>query len=106
MPHMLIHGAQVPAASGRTFRVHNPATEEVLDAVPQADVEDARRAIAAANDSLPQWRRTTAHAKADHAADLHFTVSYRQPKLIAIDKQPDDNVMHLGRSGIADRLAG
>ena len=41
-----------------------------------------------------------------HVADLHFPVSYRQPKLIAIDKQPDDNVMHPGRSGIADRLAG
>src|SRR5882762_2413962 len=31
-------------------------------------------------------------------------VSYQQSKLIAIDKQPDDNVMHLGRSGKADRL--
>src|ERR1700704_2965626 len=35
---------------------------------------------------------------------LHFMVSYQQSKLIAIDKQPDDNVMHLGRSGKADRL--
>jgi hypothetical protein len=32
-------------------------------------------------------------------------VSHRQPKLIAIDKQPDDDVMHLGRAGKADRLA-
>ena len=38
-------------------------------------------------------------------ADLHFTVSHWQPKLIAIDKQPDDDVMHLGRAGKADRLA-
>ena len=36
---------------------------------------------------------------------MHFTVSHRQPKLIAIDKQPDDDVMHLGRAGKADRLA-
>jgi hypothetical protein len=28
-------------------------------------------------------------------ADLHFTVSYRQSELIAIDKQPDDDVMQL-----------
>ena len=27
--------------------------------------------------------------------DLHFTVLYQQSKLIAIDKQPDDDVMHL-----------
>jgi hypothetical protein len=25
-----------------------------------------------------------------HVSDVHFTVSHRQPKLIAIDKQPDD----------------
>ena len=40
-----------------------------------------------------------------HITDLHFTVSYQQSKLIAIDKQPDDDVMHLGRAGKADRLA-
>ena len=34
-----------------------------------------------------------------------FTVSHREPKRIAIDKQPDDDVMHLGRAGRADRLA-
>ena len=33
-------------------------------------------------------------------------VSHRQPKLIAIDKQPNDDVMHLDRAGKADRLAG
>ena len=37
--------------------------------------------------------------------EMHFTVSYQQSKLIAIDKQPDDDVMHLGRAGKADRLA-
>jgi hypothetical protein len=31
--------------------------------------------------------------------------SHRQPKLIAIDKQPNDDVMHLDRSGKADCLA-
>jgi hypothetical protein len=25
-----------------------------------------------------------------HVSDVHFTVSHRQPKLIAIDKQPDN----------------
>ena len=39
-----------------------------------------------------------------HVTDLHFTVSHRQPKLIAIDKQPDDDVMHLNRFGKAHRL--
>ena len=64
MPSMLIDGRPAPAASGATFAVHNPATEEVLDHVPQAAPEDARRAIAAANTAFREWRRTTAHDKA------------------------------------------
>ncbi|NJN19533.1 MAG: aldehyde dehydrogenase [Oscillochloris sp.] len=64
MPQMLIDGQFVSAAAGATFAVHNPATEEVLDHVPQADADDARRAIAAANIAFKEWRRTTAHDKA------------------------------------------
>jgi hypothetical protein len=51
-----------------------------------------------------QWEHDQAHTRAAHyrqslfgrVADLHFTVSHLQSKLIAIDKQPDDDVMHLG----------
>jgi hypothetical protein len=39
-----------------------------------------------------------------HVTDLHFTVSHRQPKLIAIDKPSNDEVMQLGRAGTAHRL--
>src|SRR6266446_3720457 len=34
-----------------------------------------------------------------------LTVAHRQPTRIAIDTQPNDEVMHLGRAGKADRLA-
>jgi hypothetical protein len=47
----------------------------------------------------PQWFR-------GRVTDVHFTVSHRQPKFIAIDKQPNDDGMHLDRSGKTDRLAG
>ena len=39
-----------------------------------------------------------------HVTDVHFTVSHRQPKFIAIDQQPNDDVMHLHRFGEASRL--
>jgi betaine-aldehyde dehydrogenase len=65
MPNMLINGKFVPAASGQTFAVHDPATEEVVDHVPQASAEDARRAIAAANTASRSWRKATAHEKAE-----------------------------------------
>src|SRR5215475_3530540 len=39
-------------------------------------------------------------------SDLYSLTSHHHPKLIAVDKQPDDDVMHLNRFGKADRLAG
>jgi len=45
---MLIDGELVEAASGKTFDVISPATEEVLGQVADADKEDMQRAIAAA----------------------------------------------------------
>ncbi len=68
MPEMLIDGRRVPAAAGASFVVHNPATEEVVDHVPQAGPDDARRAIAAANAAFKLWRRASAH---DRAHMLH-----------------------------------
>jgi hypothetical protein len=43
-----IGGEWVDAASGETFDVTNPATEEVFATVPKGDREDARSAIEAA----------------------------------------------------------
>ncbi len=45
---MLIDGRFVPAASGKTFAVYNPATGEVVTQVPEAEAEDVNRAVLAA----------------------------------------------------------
>src|ERR1700678_3570861 len=45
---MLIDGRFVPAASGKTFPVYNPATGEVVARVPEAEEEDVNRAVTAA----------------------------------------------------------
>jgi len=45
---MLIGGAWVEAASGKTFESINPATGEVLARVAEGDKEDIDRAVAAA----------------------------------------------------------
>ncbi len=45
---MLIDGRFVPAASGKTFPVYNPATGEVMAHVPEAESEDVDRAVRAA----------------------------------------------------------
>jgi phenylacetaldehyde dehydrogenase len=58
---MLIDGQFVPAASGKTFPVYNPADGEVICQVPDAEAADVDRAVRAARkafDSGP-WTRMT-----------------------------------------------
>ncbi|MBR80420.1 MAG: succinate-semialdehyde dehydrogenase (NADP(+)) [Acidimicrobiaceae bacterium] len=60
---MFIDGSWVGAQSGHTFEVTNPATGEVLGAVPAGDAVDATAAIDAANAAFPAWSRTTAYER-------------------------------------------
>ena len=54
---LFINNAFVDAASGKTFPVINPATEEVICHVAEADAADVERAIEAAEKALSGWRR-------------------------------------------------
>jgi len=59
-----VDGAWVDADSGETFPVVNPATGEVLAEVPRMGAAETRRAIAAAERALPEWKRQTAKERA------------------------------------------
>src|ERR1700730_3208135 len=58
-PLMLIDGNLVPAASGKTFEVYNPATGAVIANVPEADKADVDLAVAAARRAFDEgrWRK-------------------------------------------------
>jgi succinate-semialdehyde dehydrogenase/glutarate-semialdehyde dehydrogenase len=62
---MFIDGTWHDARSGRTFEVTDPATGEVIGAVPDGEAEDAGDAIAAADSAFDGWSTTTAAARAD-----------------------------------------
>lgn len=62
--NMWINGEFVDSASGQVIKVTNPATEEVLDAVPAGTAEDVGRAVAAAQAAFSSWRQTTAVERA------------------------------------------
>lgn len=55
-----INGQWTGARSGKTFRVTNPATGEVITSVPEMDRDDVRSAIEAAHAAWPQYRNLTA----------------------------------------------
>jgi acyl-CoA reductase-like NAD-dependent aldehyde dehydrogenase len=57
----LIGGQWVDASDGATFENRNPANpSEVLGTFPRATQEDTHRAIAAAQEALPEWASTPA----------------------------------------------
>ena len=62
---MFIDGSWQDARSGSTFEVTDPATGEVIGAVPDGGADEARDAIAAAEAAFGTWSTTTAHARAD-----------------------------------------
>src|SRR5271154_1268853 len=61
-PKMLIDGKLVDAASGKTFANVNPATEEVLGEVADADSSDMDSAIDAARRAFDGTDWSTNHA--------------------------------------------
>jgi succinate-semialdehyde dehydrogenase/glutarate-semialdehyde dehydrogenase len=58
--HCFIQDSWVGADSGKTVDVTNPATGEILGAVPYCGADETKRAIDAANESLDAWRSKTA----------------------------------------------
>ena len=59
-----INGNWVPADSGETITVTNPATGEAVGQVPRAGQAETRRAIEAAEAALPDWRARTGKERA------------------------------------------
>jgi succinate-semialdehyde dehydrogenase / glutarate-semialdehyde dehydrogenase len=59
-----VDGKWIPAASGQTFEVDNPATGEIIGRVPKMSAAETRQAIEAANRAFTQWSKKTAKERA------------------------------------------
>lgn len=57
---LFIEGEWMPASNGARRDIVNPATEEKVDSIPVATVEDLDRALAAADRAWRVWRETDA----------------------------------------------
>lgn len=76
-----INGEWVPAASGASFEVTNPATGEIIGTAPNGGAADARRAIDAASAAFPAWRGKTAAERANLLRRLHDLILAHQDEL-------------------------
>lgn len=62
--NLLIGGAWLPATSGASFAVNNPATNAPIAMVPDGGAAETEAAVEAAAHALPEWAATPAPARA------------------------------------------
>ena len=65
MERLFIGGEYVESVGGGEIAVEDPATEEIIAVVPDASAEDVDRAVHAAREAQPAWRRTDALERAE-----------------------------------------
>src|ERR1700730_3067205 len=114
-----VGGEWVDSGSGETMDVINPATGEVVAAVPRCSAEDVDRAVAAAAKALPEWLEKTPKDRsellhqladvleenAEELAQLE-SVNVGKPLMASRDEMPfsTDNLRFFG--GAARQLEG
>jgi succinate-semialdehyde dehydrogenase/glutarate-semialdehyde dehydrogenase len=81
---MLIGGDQHGAAGNAEIEVLNPATEEVVDTVPNGTVEDVELAVATAKRAFPTWAATDVEQRAHVLAKAASLIEERASELAAI----------------------
>jgi acyl-CoA reductase-like NAD-dependent aldehyde dehydrogenase len=78
---MLIGGTWVESESGARFTAESPATGETIGTVPEGTREDARRAIAAANEAWRTWAGLSAFERAAALERVAEVVNERREAL-------------------------
>jgi aldehyde dehydrogenase (NAD+) len=82
---LYVGGRFVEPASGEYFKTINPATEEVLAAVPAAGKEDVDRAVEAAREGFDRWSRVTSSERAKYLFRIARIIQERSRELAVLE---------------------
>jgi 1-pyrroline dehydrogenase len=82
---IFVGGEWGDAASGETMEVLNPATGEVIGAVPRCEAEDVDRAVEAAQAALPEWRESTPAERSELVLKLATVLEENAEELAQIE---------------------
>ena len=85
---MWIGGKWIGAASGKTYRALNPATEKEIAEIPLGDKTDVDKAVAAARKAFPFWSRTPQSERSravEHLAALQREYAAELTRLEILD---------------------
>ncbi|MEV7135621.1 NAD-dependent succinate-semialdehyde dehydrogenase [Arthrobacter sp. NPDC093128] len=81
---LYIGGSWMPASSGSTLKVLNPATEEVLAEVADANADDGLKALDAASSARIAWAATPAGKRADILVSVYREILARRDDFAAL----------------------
>jgi acyl-CoA reductase-like NAD-dependent aldehyde dehydrogenase len=86
---LVIGGERVDAAGGRTFDVENPATEEIIAKVAEADASDVERAVSNARATFESeaWRKISARQRGAMVYKLGELITSHADELARLETQ-------------------
>jgi succinate-semialdehyde dehydrogenase/glutarate-semialdehyde dehydrogenase len=102
---MFVAGEWTGSASGETFTADSPATGEAIAEVPQGNRDDARRAIAGANEASATWSRTTAFERAASMHRIADEVEKRRDRLVHTLTLDQGKPLHESRDEVDELVA-
>ncbi len=82
--YRLLIGGEWVRAGGGTYDIVNPATEQVVGAAPNASVDDAETACAAAADAFPAWSATSQEERSELLARVADVLEKRTDELVPL----------------------
>ncbi|MGH2928656.1 MAG: aldehyde dehydrogenase family protein, partial [Solirubrobacteraceae bacterium] len=83
---LFVRGEFRPAASGRTFPTIDPATEEPLTSVAEADEDDVDQAVAAARDAFQgSWGKMRGRERAKYLFRIARIIQERARELAVLE---------------------
>jgi aldehyde dehydrogenase (NAD+) len=82
---LFVDGSFVEPMSGEYFKTINPATEEVLAAIPEAGERDVDSAVAAASHALDRWSRVPPADRAKYLFRLARALQERSRELAVLE---------------------
>ena len=101
MAHHFIDGQWVPAASGETLPVIDPATGEAFDSLARGDARDIDRAVAAARAALSgPWSRLTATERGRILHKMSALILERSDELARLEARDTGKPLGQARTDI------
>ncbi len=94
---MFINGKFEENVSGKWIQVLNPSTEEVISWMPDGTVEDARRAINAAEQAQPGWEKLPAVQRAAYLTQIAAGIRRCEQELTDIIVREGGKTQQLAR---------